>query len=198
MTDPTPRKIVLFGTFGTGNLGNECTLQAILSNLRRYLPKSEVRCICSGPEQTASSHNISTFPIRSSVSIRDMLNVQPPRDNVVVRLLGTIVKLPLELYRWHKAFRFLRETDMLILAGLGMLGDFGIRPFGLHYDILGWSIIAKLCRCKLMFVSVGVGPIRDPLSRWFVKSSLALGDYRSYRDTFSRNYLQSIGFDFIY
>jgi polysaccharide pyruvyl transferase WcaK-like protein len=209
--DPTRPKIVLFGTFGTGNLGNECTLRAILHNLRRYLPESEVMCICSGPEETASSYGISAFPIRFTVSIRKILSVRPSRNNAavgppnnvtvglrnnaIVELLRNIIKLPLEPYRWYKAFRILRGADMLVLAGLGMLGDFGIRPLGLHYDILRWSIIAKLCRCKVLFVSVGVGPIRDPLSRCFVKAALALADYRSYRDTFSKDYLEGIGFN---
>ncbi len=76
-----------------------------------------------------------------------------------------------------------------------MLGDFGIRPFTLHYDILSWSIIARLCGCKLLFVSVGAGPIRHPLSRRFVRGALTLAAYRSYRDSFSKDYLESIGFD---
>ncbi len=84
---------------------------------------------------------------------------------------------------------------MLVMTGTGMLGDFGIRPFGLHYDILAWSIMAKLCRCQLLFVSVGAGPISHPLSRYFIKAALALADYRSYRDTFSKIYLEGIGFD---
>jgi polysaccharide pyruvyl transferase WcaK-like protein len=54
---------------------------------------------------------------------------------------------------------------MLVMTGTGMLGDVGILPFDLHYDILKWSIMAKLRRCKLLFVSVGVGPMRHPLSR---------------------------------
>ena len=42
------KKIALFGTFGTGNLGNECTLQAMLLNIRRRVPNAEVSCICTG------------------------------------------------------------------------------------------------------------------------------------------------------
>jgi polysaccharide pyruvyl transferase WcaK-like protein len=186
--DPTRRRIALFGVFGAGNLGNECTLHAMLCNLRRYAANAEVVCICSGPEDTASSHNICAFPIREMPL--------PPINNAVLRVIRRIfIGVPLELYRWFRAIIMFKGTDMLIMTGTGMLGDFGIGPFGLHYDILKWSIIAKLCRCKLLFVSVGAGPIRHPLSRIFVKAALRLADYRSYRDTFSRNYLQSIGFD---
>ena len=82
-----------------------------------------------------------------------------------------------------------------MMTGTGMLSDSGIGPLGLHYDILRWSAVAKLCRCKLLFVSVGAGPIRQPLARFFVKAALRLADYRSYRDSFSKEYLKSIGFD---
>jgi len=187
-------KIVVFGTFGVGNIGNECTLEAMLRNIRRYLPSAEILCICSGPEETTANYGIQAFPIRHAVSDDQLFGAHARSDNTLVRGLRKLVRLSMEPCRWYKAFKILKGKDMLLITGLGMLGDFGISPFGLHYDILGWSIVAKLCRCKLEFVSVGVGPIRDPVSRWFVKTALALGDYRSYRDRFSKEYLEGIGF----
>jgi polysaccharide pyruvyl transferase WcaK-like protein len=83
---------------------------------------------------------------------------------------------------------------MLIMSGTGMLTDYATRPFGLPYDIFKWSTIAKLHRCKLLFVSVGVEPIHHLLSRWFIKSALSLADYRCYRDGYSKQYMESIGF----
>ncbi|MGC1361437.1 MAG: polysaccharide pyruvyl transferase family protein [Silvibacterium sp.] len=218
-TDSERRKIALFGNFGTGNLGNECTIQAMLYNVRRYLPKAEVRCICPLPENTASSYSISAFPMRAPFPIRKMLSVlgknngkmKQPNGQTPETLIGpckwfrafATLRAPLrafaypllEPYRWFKAIDSLKGSDMLVMTGTGMLSDFGIRPFSLHYDILMWSIIARLCRCKLLFVSVGAGPIRHPLSRCFVKAALALAHYRSYRDGFSKNYLEGIGFD---
>src|SRR5207249_8560089 len=138
----------------------------------------------------------SRYNISASV-IKETLNSSRPRqDGPIVRLLRRIViGIPMELYRWAKTIRILRRTDVLIMTGTGMLGDFGIGPLGLHYDILRWSIAARLCGCKLLFVSVGAGPIHRRLSRWFVKAALALADYRSYRDTCSKRYLESIGFN---
>jgi polysaccharide pyruvyl transferase WcaK-like protein len=96
---------------------------------------------------------------------------------------------------WLKAFRTLKGTTMLVMTGTGMLSDFGIGPLDLHYEILKWAILAKVRGCKVLFVSVGVGPLAHSLSRWIVKRALSLADYRSYRDTFSRQYLESIGFN---
>jgi polysaccharide pyruvyl transferase WcaK-like protein len=182
------RKIALFGTFGTGNLGNECTLQAMLLNIRRRVSNAQVSCICAGPEETALTYGIRALAIRE-MPLRGT-------NNRAWRLLRKIsVGIPVELYRWFKVIKGLIGTDMLIMTGTGMLSDSGIGPLGLHYDILRWSVVAKLCRCKLLFVSVGAGPIRHPLSRFFVKAALRFADYRSYRDGFSKEYLKSIGFD---
>jgi len=117
-------------------------------------------------------------------------------NNGAMRMFRRIfIGIPIELYRWFRAIAVLKGSDMLIMTGTGMLGDFGILPLDLHYDILRWSVMAKLCRCKLLFVSVGAGPIRHPLSRRFVKAALTLANYRSYRDSFSKEYLKSVGFE---
>jgi polysaccharide pyruvyl transferase WcaK-like protein len=54
--------------------------------------------------------------------------------------------------------------------------------------------MAKLRGSRLLFVSVGAGPIHSTLGRLLAKAVLSIADYRSYRDTSSMKYLQSIGF----
>lgn len=212
--DTTRQRIALFGHFGAGNLGNEATLRAMVYNLRKHLPSAEISCVCSGPEKTASEYRISTAPIRapfpnwkpSSVSRKEdepasgsdetVYGAAPEARRSVeasAKVKGPlrICAYPLrEAYRWLKAIAALKESSSLVMAGTGMLGD----PF-LHYEIFRWAVTAKLCRCKLLFVSVGAGQIRQPLSRWFVKTALKLADYRSYRDSSSKDYLEGIGLD---
>src|SRR5262249_45042421 len=62
------------------------------------------------------------------------------------------------------------------------------------YTLLKWSSMAKVCGCKLLFVSVGAGPVYETLGRWFVKWALSLADYRSYRDNSTMSYLNDMGF----
>jgi polysaccharide pyruvyl transferase WcaK-like protein len=83
---------------------------------------------------------------------------------------------------------------MLVVPGTGLLTDFTSSPFGIPYRLLKWSIIARLCRCKLYFVSVGAGPMYHPLTKWFIRAALSLAEYRSYRDSYSKHFLESIGF----
>jgi polysaccharide pyruvyl transferase WcaK-like protein len=47
----------------------------------------------------------------------------------------------------------------------------------------------------VLFVSIGAGPIKHRLSRWFMKTAVRFAGYRSYRDHISRNFMTSIGVD---
>lgn len=184
------KKVSFFGLFGQGNLGNESTLQAVLYHLRRHLPDAEVNCICTGPETAAGIHKI------PAVSMHEIF-FKPGLicSNPITRILQKIfMGIPSELYRWVKAFRTLKGTDMFIVPGTQFLSDNLVGPFGWPYLVFKWSVTSKIRGCKLLFVSVGVGPLRSRLSRFFVKFALYLADYRSYRDDLSREYLGRIGF----
>jgi polysaccharide pyruvyl transferase WcaK-like protein len=183
------RKISFFGNFGQRNLGNEATLLAILHNLRRYLPDAEMNCICTDPVTTAKTYKI------AAVSIHDIF-VKPEllQSNPVARLVRKIfIGIPIEFYRWIRAISFLGDTDMVIVPGTQFLSDNLTGPWGWPYMLFKWSVAAKLRRCKLLFVSVGVGPLHHTLSRFFVKFALRLADFRSYRDQCSKEYVGSIG-----
>jgi polysaccharide pyruvyl transferase WcaK-like protein len=189
-----PTTITLLGNFGTHNLGNECTLEALNQSIRRFLGDASVNCVCTDPRDTFERHHLPALLI-SYRSAPDF-SARQRSSNALLRLLRrVVVRVPLELGEWLRDFRALKGTRMLIMTGTGMLGDFGIRPLGLHYEILKWSVIARLRRARVLFLSVGAGPLDHPLSRWIIKAALSLADYRSYRDRFSRQYLDKIGFD---
>ncbi len=147
-----PKKISFFGNFGRQNLGNECTLQAILYNVQKFFPDAEINCICSDPKDTSGRHKISAFPISGRNAKGSNSNVWLGQNNPLMRLLRRVlIRLPMELVQWVKTFNTLKGTDMLVMTGTGMLSDFYISPFSLHYEILKWSIIAKMCRCNLQW-----------------------------------------------
>jgi polysaccharide pyruvyl transferase WcaK-like protein len=184
------KRIAFFGNFGQGNIGNESTLQAIIWNLRRYLPDVEVQCVCTGFEAAKTLHNISV------VAMNEIFFEKPNTSGKFFKLLWhTFIGVPLEFYRWFKTWRYLKGVDMLIVPGTQILSDNLCGPFSWPYWTFRWAILSKLARCNLLFVSVGVGPLRHPLSKLFIKSALKLADYRSYRDEISKEYLNNIGFN---
>ena len=186
---PKKRKIIFFGNFGTGNFGNEGTLQAIYFNLRHLMPEAEFGCICTYPQAAAAIHNITALPIS-----RPVITAWTPKNRMARFLRSVVLGIPSELYRWYEGYSALKGTDALIVPGTGLLTDtHDLLSWG-PYGLLKWSVLAKLRGCKLFFVSVGVGPLYGRLGRRFAKSALGLADFRSYRDASSLEYLKEIGF----
>ena len=193
--DKKRKKVCFFGNFGSSkysstNFGNESTLLAILFHLRRLLPEAKVVCACTGPESLAETRGIETVPIS-----RVVLKRWNPRTRLTASLRRVFIGLPSELWRWLEALRTLRAVDMLVIPGTGLLTDaYGLMAWG-PYNLFRWSLIARICRCKVLFVSVGAGPVDSALGKYFVKSALSLAHFRSYRDNASLEYLKRIGFE---
>jgi len=197
-----PARISFYGNFGAGNLGNECTLQAAIEQILRRWPDAQLLCFCPNPQDVGTRHNIAAFP-SDTVDKTATERFGSRRRGRVARICRIAFKrVPLELVHWAKSLRAVSRTDMLIVAGTGIVSDHVCGPLAWPYDIFKLSTLAALCRVKLVFLSVGVGPIRHPLSRWFLTRSLALAHHRSYRDEASKQYLEKIGFntdrDFVY
>ena len=187
--DEKQKKIYFFGHFGSTNFGNEITLQTALYHVRCLLPEVEVACICTGPEALAATQKIETVPISGTF-------VKPgKRRSRLGRLLRSVfLGIPREVYRWWEAFKMLKGSDIFIIPGTGLLTDaFGLMEWG-PYNLFKWTAMAKLRRSKVLFVSVGAGPIYSVLGRYLVRSALSLADFRSYRDDASMKYLKDIGF----
>ena len=161
----------------------------MLCCLRRLAPEAEFNCICTDPDTVAMAYNINAMPSREG-TVRPRL-----LQNRLARLgRKLVIGIPSELYRWVKSLKTLWRVDALIMPGTGVLTDaYTLLNWG-PYDMFRWSVAAKLCRCKLLFVSVGAGPIYGRAGRFFVKAALSLADFRSYRDESTLQYLKGIGF----
>lgn len=187
-------KIVFFGVFGRQNLGNECTLEATRYNIHKALPNATFTCLCTVPEDTELRHSIPAFAAHQEYPAWLDSQLWSGRRSRFMRFLRkTLFRIPLELIHWAKAFNVMKGSQMLIVPGTQVVSDYVTGPFSWPYDIFKWAIIAKLCRARLLFLNIGVGPIYHPLSRWFIKASLNLSDYRSYRDIASKQYVEKMG-----
>jgi polysaccharide pyruvyl transferase WcaK-like protein len=190
-----PIRISFYGNFGAGNLGNEATLQAVIERILPRWPDGQLFCFCTNPQDVRARHGIealSSGAIKRSVAARSR---SIARRRSLARFFRIALKrVPLEFVHWIKCGHALSRADMLIIAGTGIICDYTTGPLGYPYDIFKLSSLAVVCRVKLIFLSVGVGPIHHPLSRWFLKTSLAFAHHRSYRDEASKQYLQEIGF----
>jgi polysaccharide pyruvyl transferase WcaK-like protein len=177
------------GLFGTGNSGNNGSLEAMLRFLREVRPDAKITCICSAhrgaADRVARALNVATTS----------LGIPPPENGLLRTLDRLLLTLPRRIASLIHAVRRARKLDALIVPGTGILDDFGGSPFGMPLALLAWCLTVRLCGARIAFVSIGAGPIHNPISRWLMKSAVALADYRSYRDTVSKAFMESIGFD---
>ena len=102
-----------------------------------------------------------------------------------------------------KEFGFLRESrqrieglDLLIIAGSHQLNDFVGGPWAFPYTVLKWTLLARNTGAKVVFLSLGAGPIETWLGRRFLRYALQQACYRSYRDVTSKRWVDTLhGFD---
>jgi polysaccharide pyruvyl transferase WcaK-like protein len=193
MSKQDNQKIVVYGLFGQSNWGNEGTLKAALVNIHKFTTplNVEVVCVCSNPEDVTEKYGLTTFPIQCP-PVRFLRG----RGGMVSKIIRRVfLRLPAEIVHWLRGVKVLSGSYMVMAPGTGLLNDYATSAFGRPYDILMWSILSKLCGCKLYFVSVGAGPVKSKVSRLFLKLSMKLADYRSFRDVYSRNYIHGLGFN---
>jgi polysaccharide pyruvyl transferase WcaK-like protein len=176
--------IAVFGLFGSGNLGNDASLESMLSLLRDRRPDAPVFCICKAPETVAGDFGIATVPLRL-----------PKREGLSRILDRLLLRIPGKAADFFEAARVIRKAGVMVVPGTGILDDFGEKPTGMPFDIFKWCLAARLTGTRVAFVSIGSGPIRNRLSRWLMTGAARMADYRSYRDTGSMDFMDSVGFD---
>ena len=113
-------RIALFGIFGVQNIGNECTLQAMLHNVRQRLPDAEVYSICYEPQDTLRRHHLAAVPISSRHSKNGTSGQFAGHKNKLTRLLQIpFRRVPCELFEWLRAFKVLKGTALVVMTGTG-------------------------------------------------------------------------------
>jgi polysaccharide pyruvyl transferase WcaK-like protein len=165
------------------------SLEAMLAFLRRVRPEAELVCFCAysdgATDQIARDFRLTALPI-----------ALPRPGNFLLRALDRLSwGGPRQLASLIRAIWHARRLDLLIIPGTGILDDFQAGPLGMPLALFGWCLAARLCDTRTAFVSVGAGPIHHPFSRWLMKAAVAMAQYRSYRDTVSKAFMESIGFD---
>jgi polysaccharide pyruvyl transferase WcaK-like protein len=171
-------KVAFWGNFGTHNLGNECTLHAMLANARRFLPNAELVSVCAGPDDTRERHRVEAVP---------MARGQGDRVQALPRALRQVEQLVGEVGDWLRVVRVMRGIDQLVVTGTGILTDSNEGPLGMPYQMFKWVAAARLCGHQVSFVSVGAERLNSPYKVRFMGWALELSGYRSYRDQLSKS-----------
>ncbi len=169
---------------GVENLGNDGCLESIVSFIREKYPDAELISISPGPELVEKMFDL------PGVDISWM-----PKRRLLRGFDKLALKIPSAIVNSAITERTLGKIDYLIFAGTSLVDDYRTDPIQKPLTFRRWLKGAHRRGVKILYLSVGADPVRNPLSRWLIRPVARLATYRSYRDPGSRAYLASIDAD---
>ena len=180
-----PPRVGLFGLLGSGNIGNDISMESVLRYLRTDHPSAIVDAMCVSPERL-SGYDIDTVPLFWYHKYEQRAS---GRTAIVLKVLGKGID----------AFRtasWVRRHDVVIVPGMGVLeASLPLRPWLTPYEMFLLCTSGRLFGTKVALVSVGASLINQRLTRWLFDSAARLAFYRSYRDIGSRDAMRQRGLD---
>lgn len=204
MTNHNGARVAILHHVGSGNIGDEASVEAVVQSIRARWPDAEIVAISMDPLETAASLGVPAFPLRSHTWAADKHcgeSLPARRRNAIARWLGSsanpLVRIPRALLReiafLVRSWKTIQSIDHLVVAGGGQLTDRS-GPLSFPYSIFIWISIARLAGARRIFLNVGAGPLDHPLTRFLVKRSLYSADYVSFRDEPSQALTRHTGY----
>ncbi|MGW2782286.1 polysaccharide pyruvyl transferase family protein [Streptomyces populi] len=182
----TPARVGVFGLLGSGNLGNDGSLEAVLGYLRDRHPEAAVDALCGGPEAVTARYGI---PATRLHWYRGEYRTASRAGAVAGKGLGKLVDV-------FRTAGWVRRHDVVIVPGMGVLeATLPLRPWGFPYALFLLCAAGRLSGTKVALVGVGAAPIGNRATRTLVRWSARLAAYRSYRDAPSRDAMRAMGVD---
>jgi polysaccharide pyruvyl transferase WcaK-like protein len=210
---PVNARIGVFGHYGNTNIGDEAIIQAVIQNIKKRRPQALIACFSLRPEDSAIRHEVMAFPIRKEISAKQDIKDQPLNIHfdrlkqllksvpiffrmlkAVYHIVEILMQVFPEILFIYRSFKILKSFDLLLIAGSNQFMDNFGGVWLFPYDLLKWTVLAKLARTKVYYISVGAGPINSKLSCLFIRLALKFADYVSYRDVASKELIRQTGF----
>ncbi|MEU6675096.1 polysaccharide pyruvyl transferase family protein [Streptomyces sp. NPDC046925] len=182
----TPVRVGVFGLLGSGNVGNNGSLEAVLGFLRAEHPKAVVDALCGGPEDVTTRYRI---PATRLNWYRGEYRTASRAGAIAAKGLGKLVDVV-------RTAAWVRRHDVVIVPGTGVLETtLPLRPWGFPYSLFLLCATGRLFGTRVALVSVGAGTIGNRPTRTLVRWSARLAAYRSFRDDQSREAMRTMKVD---
>ncbi|MEU5775857.1 polysaccharide pyruvyl transferase family protein [Streptomyces venezuelae] len=182
----TASRVGVFGLLGSGNLGNDGSLEAVLGYLRAEHPDAAVDALCGGPEVVTARYGIPATRLHWN---RGEYRTASRVGAIATKGVGKLVDVA-------RTAAWVRRHDVVIVPGMGVLeATLPLRPWGFPYSLFLLCASGRIFRTRIALVGVGAAPIRDRATRALVRRSARLAAYRSYRDDLSRDAMRAMGVD---
>lgn len=179
-------RVGLLGLLGTGNLGNDVSMESVLRYLRTEHPEAAVDVMGKGPATIIDRYGVPAVFMNWYQRYEKTATGIPA---ILLKILGKVIDAP-------RTAAWVRRHDVVIIPGMGaMEASLPLKSSQLPYSFLIACSAAKIFGVKVAFVSIGAGVVKRPASRFLLDTSAKLAAYRSYRDAPSRDRLRERGVD---
>ncbi len=179
-------RVGFFGILGSGNLGNDGSLDAVIAFLSNRHPDAELGFLCTGPEQVTARYGAPAVPMQ-------WYEVHAGTATGARKALLVAVGKLLDAFR---TLAWARRHDVVIVPGMGVLeASIPLRPWAFPGALLWLCAAGRLVGTKVALVSVGAEIVRNRATRRVITLAARLAHYRSYRDAASRDAMREMGVD---
>jgi polysaccharide pyruvyl transferase WcaK-like protein len=180
------RRVGLFGLLGSGNIGNDASMESVLGYLRDHHPDLPVDAMCMGPDRLRREYGIDSIP----------LQWYRRHDGSVSGVTAIALKVAGKGLDVFRTANWVRQHDVVIVPGMGVLeASLPLRATGFPFAMFLMGAFGKLFRAKVALVSVGATVTKQRGIRLLQNSAARFAFYRSYRDDISRDAMTERGVD---
>lgn len=179
-------RVGLFGILGSGNLGNDGSLEVVVRYLRERHPDVCLGFFAMGPDQLSARY---AAPATALQWYEAHAGAATGVRAAALKILGRLLD-PIRTLAW------VRHYDVVIVPGMGVLeATLPLRPWAFPYSLFWLGVCARLTGTKVALVSVGSSVVSKRATRWFITHAARLAHYRSFRDDLSREAMRRMGVD---
>ncbi|MBU8881154.1 polysaccharide pyruvyl transferase family protein [Bacillus sp. FJAT-29790] len=163
-------KVGIVGNYGHDNNGDEAILQGILTQLLVDLniDRENITIFSNNPENTKARYGLKAVKLLHK------------RGSLLKSVAATI----------NKNNRIIKELDVLIIGGGGLLMDMYKRDAPLYFS---HALMGRFGGCKVVIYGVGAGPITTKSGSFLIKRMIGAAHSISVRDSESKELLEKIG-----
>ena len=166
------RRVALYGYLGSGNIGNDASLETVLAWLKSDHPDVEVRCITIAPDEVTARYGLPSVPLSWHSSGQSRSRVTEASR----KLLGRLIDVP-------RSYALAGSVDAVIVPGMGVLEEsLGESALGLAPRALSYGRRVPAPDRRFVLLDVGAEWAVNPLTRRLYVAAVRRATHVSYRD----------------
>jgi polysaccharide pyruvyl transferase WcaK-like protein len=180
-------RVGVFGRFGSDNLGNEGSADALVSFLRTNHPEARLDFLCSGPAQVRRRYGCPATNMH-------WFHREVPGEGLGVKLnklariaMGAAVDA-------GRTIAWVRRHDLVVVPGTGVLETtLPGRAWQTPWSLFMLCLAGRLSGVPVALLSVGASDVRQRPSRRLLRWAAQLAQYCSVRDEYSQAAVRAMG-----